>query len=94
MTRELIVSLVWHPALLTAAGLTVLLGLVAVIRPPCFHALAWHGSTWVDSNRWVALLDRRIDVDAYVLPHARLFGCLLLAAMLRLALAVLSSTTG
>jgi hypothetical protein len=65
-------------ALLSLCGL---FGLIALLSPRHFEVLARKSSRWIDSRRIVEVLDRRIDVDDYVLPHSRLLGALVLAAV-------------
>jgi hypothetical protein len=75
----------WGPFslfLLAAAGL---IGLVALVSPGLFERLVDRGDHWVDTTRWLALLDKRFDVDRYVLPHARLLGALVIAVVLMIS---------
>jgi hypothetical protein len=62
-----------------------LLGLVALTAPRSFARIAAGGARWFDTNKWLAALDRRVDVDGYVLPFSRLLGGLVLAAAAVLA---------
>ncbi|MEX2560425.1 MAG: hypothetical protein WD403_10950 [Pirellulales bacterium] len=74
------------PVLWSLVAISGLLGLIAVISPRCFRILATQGSQWVDTNRLLACLDKRFDIDCYVLPHARLLGAVVLASLAILAI--------
>jgi hypothetical protein len=54
---------------------------LAVVSPRHFEWLARKSSRWVDSRRFVEVLDRRIEVDHYFLPHSRVFGLCMLASV-------------
>jgi len=66
-------------AALMGAGLC---GLVAAVSPRTFSAIAAFGRRRVDTNRWLAWLDKEVDVDEYFLRHTRLFGLVTVAATL------------
>ncbi len=66
------------PALLAVAGL---LGAVAILSPRLFALTAKKGATWIDSDQCFRLLDRRLDVDEFVLRHSRIFGTLVVASV-------------
>ena len=76
---------VWQPLLTTLLVLAGLCGLVAVVHPRWFAVLADRGSQWIDTQRAVEWLDRRIDIDCYVVRYTRLFGALVLASACFLA---------
>lgn len=65
-------------ALLILIGL---IGLVALVSPKLFARLAQGGSRWVDTNKALAVLDRRFDVDRYVLPFSRILGLAVLLSV-------------
>ncbi|MBI3462607.1 MAG: hypothetical protein HY000_06030 [Planctomycetes bacterium] len=44
--------------------------------PVLFIALAKHSSHWIDTDRALKPLDRRFDIDGYVLPYSRSLGAL------------------
>ena len=71
-----LVPLVW--SLLAFFGTA---GLLALVRPAWFSKLSTRSSAWVDSNRLLAVFDSRFDIDKYVLPHSRIFGVCVLAAV-------------
>ena len=64
--------------LLVSAGVV---GLVALVSPKTFRRVAECGGAWCDSSKVLARLDKPIDVDAMVLPHSRLLGASVLAAV-------------
>ena len=62
-------------------GFIAAAGLLALCSPPRFSRLARWGSIWVDTNKLVDKLQRRIDVDRHVLKYCRLFGFTVLGAV-------------
>jgi hypothetical protein len=56
-------------------------GIVAVASPRWFARLSRGGSKWIDTNRVAAVLDRRIEVDQYLLPYSRWLGAAVLASV-------------
>ncbi len=58
-----------------------LLGMIAMVSPRLFRWLSGRSSQWIDSSRAVQFLDKRIDIDHYVLRHARLFGAVLVVTL-------------
>ena len=63
-----------------------LLGVLALLSPRLFSRISTAGSRWVDTSKLVEQLDRRYDVDQYVLPHSRVLGALVVASVAVLAL--------
>jgi len=61
--------IVW--TLLAMAGTC---GVLALSSPRLFSKLAAVGNRWVDTSSALAKLDRRVDVDARVLPYSRWLG--------------------
>ncbi len=57
------------------------LGLLAMISPPRFAALARFGSHWIDTSHLLSKLDRRVDLDDKLLPYSRFLGASVVAAM-------------
>jgi hypothetical protein len=55
-------------------GLLGLIGVIAVFSPARFAKLATRSGRWVDTNKIVQVLDKRVDIDHYVLPFSRLLG--------------------
>ena len=55
-------------------GVIGAIGVLAIVSPRRFSALSNRGSQWVDTNQILAHLDKRIEVDQFILPHARLLG--------------------
>ena len=56
-------------------------GTWAILWPQRFARAAQFSSSWVDSAKLLAVLDRRIELDAFVLRNTRAFGVLLLAGL-------------
>jgi hypothetical protein len=69
------------PLMWIGLGILVALGLLAVISPTRFSALASRSGQWVDSEKYLRVLDKRIDVDQYVLPYSRWLGVAVLFAV-------------
>ncbi len=67
-------------------GLIALVGLVALVSPRVFRTLAVRSNQWVDTDRVLACLDRRVDIDHHVLPFARPLGFAVLTAVAVIAL--------
>jgi len=84
------VHIVWEPIALALLGFAGLLGLLAVVSPRLFQKLAGQTDRWVDSNRALECLDRRVDIDAYVLPRSRLLGFAVIASVAVLSYLVVS----
>jgi len=68
-----------------AVGLVGCVGILAVVKPSLFAVVAQRSSHWVDSNKVLAQLDRRVDVDKYVLPYSRVLGVAVLIAVVLMA---------
>lgn len=62
-------------------GIFGLLGVVAVVSPKHFERLANVSSHWVDSSKLFAFLERRYDIDSYILPYSRVLGVLMLLSL-------------
>ena len=58
-----------------------LLGVLAVVSPTSFATLARGGGKWFDTQRVVQALDRPINIDNTVMRYSRLFGVLVVAAV-------------
>lgn len=55
-------------------GVLASIGLLALISPRRFSSLAARGGDWVDTNRLLSVLDKRVDIDQHVLPFSRVLG--------------------
>jgi hypothetical protein len=77
---------------LPSLGLVVVSGLVALFSPRLFSRLARWGSLWVDVDKSVDKMNYRIEIDRHVLRHCRLFGAVVLGAVVVLATALIWST--
>lgn len=62
-------------------SLSALLGLIALVSPRVFQRLATQSKQWVDTEKYLAVLDRRIDVDSYFLRHCRVLGALVMVSV-------------
>lgn len=69
--------LIWF--LLTVTGA---FGLLAVVSPRLFDSIAARGGTWIDSAKFLAVFDKRIDIDGPLLQHSRVFGVAVVTAVL------------
>ena len=69
------------PFVWTLLGIFSTIGLVAVVGPRYFSSLTNRSSTWVDTNKLLATLDTRVDIDKYVLPFSRVLGVSVLVAV-------------
>jgi hypothetical protein len=81
-----LVERAWEPCswvLLATAGVV---GLVALVSPKTFQHVAEIGFLWVDSSKVLARLDKPTHLDRLVLPHSRLLGASVLAAVAILCL--------
>jgi hypothetical protein len=65
---------VFDIALTGAVGFLLIIGSVALINPRLFERLARAGSRWIDTSRWFAKMECSVDIDKFVLRHARWFG--------------------
>ncbi|MBX3414437.1 MAG: hypothetical protein KF708_17255 [Pirellulales bacterium] len=75
------VQIAWEPIALGLLAFAGALGLLAVVSPRLFQKLAGQTDRWVDSSRALECLDRRVDIDAYILPRSRLLGVAVLASV-------------
>jgi len=57
-------------------ALSAICGAIAMASPKRFQALAVYSARWIDTEGIGKWLDRRIDVDDYVLRHPRAFGAI------------------
>jgi hypothetical protein len=71
-----LVAVLW--SIIAFAGV---MGLVALVSPRHFAAIARVGNHWVDTSKWLARLDTRVDVDSRLLPYSRHLGAALLASL-------------
>ncbi len=60
-------------------------GVVALVSPARFSALASLGSRWYDTDRFFNMFNRRVDVDQALQPYIRPLGAAVLAAVAMLA---------
>lgn len=84
-TVTLIAQVNWAPVVWVALGMIAALGLIAIVSPSRFAAIATRGNHWVDSGKYLEVLDRKVDVDQLVLPFSRWLGVAVLASVALLA---------
>jgi len=70
------------PLVATAAVGAGLCGIVAILSPRTFRSIATFARRGIDTSRWLAWLDKSVDVDKFILRHARIFGLVTLAGIL------------
>lgn len=61
------------------------IGILAMISPGHFSRLAARGNSWVDTNKVLKVLDKRIDIDEAVKPFSRVLGFAVLASAILIA---------
>lgn len=65
--------------ILTFAGAA---GILALVAPDRFKRFADVMNCWVDAEKSLAVMNKRFDVDNYVLRYTRIFGALVTSACL------------
>jgi hypothetical protein len=70
-----------EPALWSLLALLGLVGAVAVLSPRHFSRLTKCSSQWVDTDRILSTLDRKVDIDKHVLPYSRALGMAVLCSV-------------
>ena len=68
--------LAWQSLFTAMLALSVICGAVAVVSPKRFQKLADYSARWIETDGISKWLDRRIDLDGYVLRHPRAFGAI------------------
>lgn len=76
---------------LASLGLVGVAGLLALLSPRFFSRLAQWGGLWIETDKYTDLLSRRIEIDHHVLRHGRLFGAVVMAVVIVLAILLLFS---
>ena len=84
-TVTLVAQINWAPLVWATLGIIAALGLLALVSPTRFAAVATRGNQWVDSAKYLEVLDRKVDVDQLVLPFSRWLGAAVLASVALLA---------
>jgi len=59
---------------LIGLAVTGALGLLAVVSPRWFKLIACQSSSWIDTSKVLAVFDKRVGVDRYVVQYSRLLG--------------------
>ena len=75
----------WQSLCMAILALSAICGAIAMASPKRFRALAAYSARWIDTEGIGKWLDRRIDVDGYVLRHPRAFGAIATLSALYLA---------
>ena len=67
---------------LAIIGITacVACGIIAIVLPDAFGRLAIFLGKWVETRPTFAVVDRRVDVDHFILRYTRAFGAVILLA--------------
>jgi len=81
----LVVSLSLSWLIVPLLALAAAAGFVALFSPRRFSVLAARGGRWVDTNRFVQMFDKPINVDRFVIRYSRVFGAVVILAVLVLA---------
>jgi hypothetical protein len=71
----------WPTLLVALFGFSGFFGLLAIVSPRLFEAIATRSAQWIDSEQFLKYLDRQIDIDRFILPHSRVFGGTVLASV-------------
>ena len=83
---EFLSTVNWDPLVWVLLGIFGGFASVAVVSPRRFAQLQERSNQWVNTNKLVALLDKRVDVDRFFMPHSRLLGVVVLASVVMLAI--------
>ncbi len=71
----------WYALALTFSIISGLFGMIAMANPRLFRSLSGRFSQWIDSSRALLFLDKRVNIDRYVLRHARVFGAVVVVTL-------------
>jgi len=71
-----VLSQFWPPFFLFMLGFAGFSGLLAIVSPKAFAAVAGYSNRLVNASNSDTVLDKWIDIDRFVLQHARYFGLL------------------
>ena len=69
------------PVLLAVFVMCGIAGVVALVSPRRFSTLARGSNRWIDTKRVLESLDRRVDIDHFVLPYTRVLGAAVLVSI-------------
>jgi hypothetical protein len=81
----LIAAVDLQPVFWVTMGFLAAIGLLAIVSPATFTALSSTSNRWVDSEKYLKLLDKRIEIDQYVLPYSRWLGVAVILSVALLA---------
>jgi hypothetical protein len=73
-------SIDFAPYIWAGVGILGAVGLLALSSPSRFHKLCTRSDHWVDTDKLLEPLNRRIDLDQYILPFSRILGGAVLAS--------------
>lgn len=79
-----VLSQFWPPFFYFMLGFAGISGLLAIISPKAFAAVAGYSNRLVNSSQTDTVLDKWIDIDRFVLQHARYFGLLVIVSVVYL----------
>ncbi|MCG8585706.1 MAG: hypothetical protein MI757_13450 [Pirellulales bacterium] len=64
----------------SSLGILAAVGLLAAMSPGCFRRLCGQSDQWIDTDKLLEPLNRRIDVDQHVMPFCRVLGIAVVGA--------------
>ncbi|MBX3411170.1 MAG: GGDEF domain-containing protein [Pirellulales bacterium] len=74
----------WPPFFYFMLGFAGISGLLAIISPKAFAAVAGYSNRLVNASQTDTVFDKWIDIDRFVLQHARYFGLLVTVSVVYL----------
>ena len=80
-STSIVLQQAWSACSWTLLSCAGIVGLVALISPQTFQSLSKRGGRWLDSEKMLARLDKRIDVDQAILPHSLVLGAAVVATV-------------
>lgn len=75
----------WQSLCMAVLALSAVCGAIAMASPKKFRAPAVCSARWIKTEGLSKWLDRRVDVDGYVLRHPRAFGAIATISAIYLA---------
>ena len=73
------------PYIWTSLGVLGAIGLLALASPSRFKKLCTRSDRWIDTDKLLEPLNRRVDLDEHILPFSRILGGAVLAAAVLIA---------
>ena len=68
------------PYVWTALGVLGAIGLLALTSPSRFRKLCTRSDRWIDTDKLLEPLNRRVDLDEHILPFSRVLGAAVLGS--------------